>query len=464
MKLVLKRITTVLYQSDSILELELDPLSTSGVDYWSQEARIAKLSLVYSTSLKNILEGSLREVKAGFHTFIALIYHGSTLIFAGVIADGAYQVEYHTPSQKTIALEITCFMGLLLTLAEDRPFTLSQSSLNPVLTIPSLIGAVLFPASSEPDPESLTYTNADLNRLMLCVGPINFQYAHLYYNFDAWLPLRVIDHLLIDARSLWLFPPAYDFTSQVFGYICENQNLFLVFWEFYSKTRHGSRDQKFRYRKYHLNASTALLVESIDTSNTDPEIYLDHLPAPDVVQLSWGIGDYRIENHRALYSGPVSPDNIEVVPGTYNVKDLLGEFLRLANAVLFANNYSFQIHCRLDENVPSYNLTDPLQFEIQPADDILPELSPVAVASASLLSSISLHYKDILAKRPLEFSLKTHVLAPDFLAMNLASPFDLVFSALRFDSYFIVTSSVAFNPDSGEIDISGRGAVCASSF
>jgi len=151
MKLVLKRITTVLYQSDSILELELDPLSTSGVDYWSQEARIAKLSLVYSTSLKNILEGSLREVKAGFHTFIALIYHGSTLIFAGVIADGAYQVEYHTPSQKTIALEITCFMGLLLTLAEDRPFTLSQSSLNPVLTIPSLIGAVLFPASSEPD-------------------------------------------------------------------------------------------------------------------------------------------------------------------------------------------------------------------------------------------------------------------------------------------------------------------------
>lgn len=38
MKLIIKRITSILYQTDSLLELDLDPLSLSGIDYWSQEA------------------------------------------------------------------------------------------------------------------------------------------------------------------------------------------------------------------------------------------------------------------------------------------------------------------------------------------------------------------------------------------------------------------------------------------
>ncbi|MDD2505888.1 MAG: hypothetical protein PHO85_03995 [Candidatus Cloacimonetes bacterium] len=78
MKLIIKRITTTLYQTDSLLELELDPLSLSGVDYWNQEARSAKIKLLMDDTLQSILVGSLREIKAGFHTFAAFFYNESS--------------------------------------------------------------------------------------------------------------------------------------------------------------------------------------------------------------------------------------------------------------------------------------------------------------------------------------------------------------------------------------------------
>lgn len=460
MKLIIKRITTIIYQSDSLLELEIDPLSLSGIDYWSQEARSAKVTLLMDNTLQSILVGSLREVKAGFHTFIALVYHGTNLLYSGVVADGAHEVSYHTRSQKTVSLEITCFLGLLLKLAESRLFELKSSSVNPVACIPALIASVLYPSQDEPDPDD--FSNADILHLIHCVGPINYQYAHLTYNPDAWVPLSIIDHLLIDARSIRLFHPDYPFTSQVFGFVQEDLDIYLVYWEFYSKTGHGSWDQKFRYRKYHLDTTKVNLIESIDESNSEPGTHLIHPPAPDVAQFSWGIGSYKIHDHKALYSGPVSLDSVDVVPGSYNVKDLLGEFLRLANAVLIADRYSFQVKCRLDLDRPVFSLSDPISAEFQKADNSCPELSPVAVASLSVLNSITRHYKSVLSSRPLEFSIKTHVLAPDFTAMNLPNPLDLVFTALRFDSYTIVPSSVAFDPVSGEIDISGRGALCVS--
>jgi hypothetical protein len=59
MKLIIKRITSIIYQSDSLLELELDPLSLSGIDYWSQEARSAKIKLLMDDTLESILVGSL---------------------------------------------------------------------------------------------------------------------------------------------------------------------------------------------------------------------------------------------------------------------------------------------------------------------------------------------------------------------------------------------------------------------
>ncbi|MDI3504639.1 MAG: hypothetical protein PWP64_1575 [Candidatus Cloacimonadota bacterium] len=159
--LIIKRITTILYQSDSILELDLDPLSLSGIDYWSQEARSAKVKLLLDDSLQSILVGHLREIKAGFHTFKAFLYDdANTLIYTGVLPESAFSIEYLSLSAKTVELQLIDLLGLILQLAADRIISLPDQYLNPVSTIPSIIDSILRPLSLEPDAGS--YSNADV--------------------------------------------------------------------------------------------------------------------------------------------------------------------------------------------------------------------------------------------------------------------------------------------------------------
>lgn len=448
MKLIIKRITTIIYQSDSLLELELDPLSLSGIDYWSQEARSAKLKLLMDDTLQSILVGSLREIKAGFHTFSAFIYDdANTLIYTGVLPESSFSVEYLSLSAKTVELELLDYLGLILQLASDRLVTLTDQYINPVATIPSIIGSIIHPLAMNGEPDTDSYTNADVLRLILSVGPINYQYAHYSYDQSKWLPFTLVDHVLADSRTLKY--PGYMYNEEVFGFTNEGQDYFLVYWQACS-TRSWNH---FRWRKFILNNTSITPVESEDLHNIQVH---EFPPAPEVAQYIWGIGNYRIESGKAYYSGPGSLNSIEIVPGEYKAKDLLGELLRVSNAVLTVDNYSFYIKNRQDDELPVAYFADPIEFELDQADTSAPELTPVAVASQAVLDAISAYYKTTLEASPFEARLKTHLYSEDYASLALSHPYQLLNSTAVFDHYHIRPLQLSYDPISHEIEISGR--------
>ena len=448
MKLIIKRITTIIYQSDSLLELELDPLSLSGIDYWSQEARSAKLKLLMDDTLQSILVGSLREIKAGFHTFCAFIYDdANTLIYTGVLPESSFSVEYLSLSAKTVELELLDYLGLILQLASDRLINLTDLYINPVATIPSIIGFIIHPLAMNGEPDTDSYTNADVLRLILCIGPINYQYAHYSYNQAKWLPFNLVDHVLADSRTLKY--PGYMYNEEVFGFTNEGQDYFLVYWQACS-TRSWNH---FRWRKFILNNASITPVESEDLHNIQVH---EFPPAPEVAQYIWGIGNYRIESGKAYYSGPGSLNSIEIVPGEYKAKDLLGELLRVSNAVLTVDNYSFYIKNRQDDELPVLHFADPIEFELDTADTSAPELTPVAVASQAVLDAISKHYRSTLEASPFDARLNTHLYSEDYSSLGLSHPYELLNSIAVFDHYHIRPLQLSYDPISHEIEISGR--------
>lgn len=455
MKLILKRITSIIYRSESILELDLDPKSLSGIDYWSQEARSAKVKLLLDDALQSILQGSECEVKAGFHTLAAFIYdHQNRLLYTGVIPEAGFSIEYHSLIHKTVEIELLDHLGLILQLASDRLITITQAYLNPVTFIPAILAEILNPLSYEPDTEA--YTNADVLRLKLCLGPINYQYAHYSYDQNKWLPFDLVDHVLVDSRVLWFHHPSYAFTNQVFGFVSERQDIFLIYWEFTSRTGHGAWDQHFRFRKYRLNLAEIVLIEEIDEQNNEHGVQLSHYPAPQVQQTLAGIGSYRINQGVAYYSGPASFQRVEVVPAEYKARELLGEFLRIANATLTLENYSFHINNRLDEDLPAIILADPLETEINQADDSKPSLTAVAIASQAIIDAVCKHYETTLIQYPFEARIKTHQDSPEIKALSLINPYDLLNHFISFDGYRIMPLDVSWDINTGEIEISGR--------
>ncbi|HOG30660.1 MAG TPA: hypothetical protein PLM99_00560 [Candidatus Cloacimonadota bacterium] len=456
MKLIIKRITSIIYQSDSLLELELDPLSLSGIDYWSQEARSAKSKLLMDDTLESILVGSLREIKAGFHTFAAFIYDdANSLIYTGVLPESSFSVEYLSLSAKTVELELLDYLGLILQLASDRLVTLADQYINPVATIPSIIGSIIHPLAMNGEPDTDSYTNADVLRLILCIGPINYQYAHYSYNQAKWLPFTLVDHVLADRNNLKY--TGYMYNEEVFGFTNEGQDYFLVYWQACS-TRSWNH---FRWRKFALNNASITPVESEDLHNIQVEdlhnIQVHEFPpAPEVAQYIWGIGNYRIESGKAYYSGPGSLNSIEIVPGEYKAKDLLGELLRVANAVIIVENYSFHIKNRQDDELPVAYFADPIEFELDQADTSAPELTPVAVASQAILDAISSHYRATLEASPFDARLNTHLYSEDYSSLGLSHPYELLNSIVVFDHYHIRPLELSYDPISHSIEISGR--------
>ena len=89
-----------------IIDLTLDPISFSGIDYWCQEARSLKITLPFSDALKRILQGDLRTVKAGFHTFwVHLIDAAGATLYPGVLKEGDFALSYVSLDYQTVELE-----------------------------------------------------------------------------------------------------------------------------------------------------------------------------------------------------------------------------------------------------------------------------------------------------------------------------------------------------------------------
>jgi hypothetical protein len=457
MKLIIKRITTILYQTDSLLELELDPLSLSGIDYWSQEARSAKIKLLMDDTLESILVGSLREIKAGFHTFAAFIYDdANNLIYTGVLPESSFSVEYLSLSAKTVELELMDYLGLILQLASDRLVTLADQYINPVATIPSIIGSIIHPLAMNGEPDTDSYTNADVLRLILCIGPINYQYAHYSYNQAKWLPFTLVDHVLLDSSSIrYQSAPGSSHTIR-FGFEVSNQDIHLIFWQYSHRSGHNFF-QHLRYRKYLVTMGSISLVEENDVHNEGyyAEPWDDPTP-PDLLSQVSLAAEYRISGSIAYYSGPATLNSIEIVPGEYKAKDLLGELLRVSNAVITVDNYSFYIKNRQDDELPVLHFADPIEFELDQADTSDPELTPVAVASQAVLDAISKHYRLTLEASPFEARLNTHLYSEDYSSLGLSHPYELLNSIAVFDHYHIRPLELSYDPISHSIEISGR--------
>ncbi|MDD3536179.1 MAG: hypothetical protein PHC50_08555 [Candidatus Cloacimonetes bacterium] len=455
MKLILKRISTQIYRSDDLLELDLDALSLSGVDYWNQEVRCAKVKLLMDSGLEAILTGHLREIKAGFHTFAAFIYDdANTLLYTGVLPEASVSIEYLSLRAKTVELELMDYLGLVLELGADRIITLNESYINPVEIIPSIIGSILHPISFEPDTEA--YSNADILRLLLCVGPVNYQYAHYSYDQTKWLPFRLVDHLLLDSKSIQYQHPVPLSHSISFGFEVNDSAIYLIYWQFSQRTGRNFI-QHLRQRKYLVSAGNVSLVEETDEHNAGNNAEPWEIPeAPELLNMVSLSGEYHIAQGRAYYSGYTSLQSIEMVPGEYKAKDILGELLRISSAVLTVENYSFYIKNRQDDELPLAHFADPIEFELNPADTSAPELSAVAIASQAVIDAVNEHYRSILEASPFEARLKTHLYSQDISALGLSHPYALLNTIAVFDGYHIHPLQIAYDPITREIEISGR--------
>ncbi len=110
------RDSALLFQSSEIIAWSFDSLSLSGVDYWSQEARQASITVLYSPALQDILEGNLREIATGFHTLNFVVINGAQTLFAGVLEVGAFKVEYLSLTDKKVELNLLDYFGLPIAL------------------------------------------------------------------------------------------------------------------------------------------------------------------------------------------------------------------------------------------------------------------------------------------------------------------------------------------------------------
>ena len=457
MKLTLVRHSHIIYRTRNILELSLDPLSYSDIDYWSQSDRALKLKLLLDPALEDFLLGSLRELKAGFHTFTAYIQDfNDNIIYRGILPQGNLDISYLSNQQKTVELNLTDYMGLLLTLAKDRTYTLSGQFINPVEAIPPIIEEVLFPTTPEPDTES--YSNADVRYLCNALGPFNYRLAHAYYDQDKWTPFRLVDHVLLSIQELEFdnYPSFHN--TIIYGFQTEGQDAFFIYWQYVNMPARPFL-QHFRYRKYLLCTNGITLIEQTDLHNDDPDINLERPPAPNLTtSLIVGESEYRVKNKTLYYTGLVALDTVEFVPGDYKADALLGELLRVANAVLTVDLNDFKIINRQDDALPVANFADPLEFEINQSDSSAPQLTPVAIASQAILDAIAEHYKAVLDASPFEATLKTHLCAPDFQALSLSHPHDLLAYTIVFDNYRLRPLELSYDPVSQEIEISGRAS------
>ena len=447
LKLIIKRQSQNLYQTDVILDHDLDGISLSGIDYFSQEDRSCKLKLVYNDELQHLLDGDGKSVAAGFHCLVFYLFYKDSLIYTGVLKDGGYSIGYLNLSDKVAELELTDLLGLLLILSERREYELSAQFIDPISTISDIMTAVFNPMGNEIE----DYSNEDVRNLIQSLGSLNAQHAHLYYNYGGWQPVWLNNRLLLDARTLYYDNSAN--SNKRFGFIEEAGEYYLVYWEYFSRDI-GSVSEYFRWRKYRLLYAEIELVESIEAMNAEVVAGGYPYPIPGLLSpVTIGDGTYHTSSHRAYYSGPVAMNRVEVVPGWYKAKDLIGEYLRLGNAVIYASNYMFYIKNRIEEDRAILSIFDPLEAEITADVAEISEIRSVSAAEESLIDDCNRQYRQSIASMPFEARIVLHELLPE---MNGVDIDEMIWMNLDFDGWRIYSLGVSHDLKSGEIEITGR--------
>lgn len=453
-----------IYHTEEILELELDPLSYSGVDYWKQEARSCKIKLFYSSELRELLESSAESIKCGYFGYRWIVFCNNAQIFLGILPVSGLSVEYLSLTAKTLEVELIDCFGLLLQLAEERHYPLESGYLNPIAKLPEIMRHILHPDLSFQPPDTESYNNADVRALYDLFGAMNYQYAHYTYNFEQWLPYLVTDYFLLDSKTLHYGGSS---ATRFFGFQIIGNKLYLIYYEVIIATtlpNHIEYVADFIYRRYLVQNSYHLVLAQSISEHTlppgsDSYYIITPLPEPDVSSgMQVGDNNYYVLAGIAYFSGRIPLDSVEMVGGDYKAKDLLAEYLQIANAVmaLDALGYGFQVKNRFDGALPTLLLTDPIEFKLEATQGTKTDISAVALASQAIIDAVNQHYDALMEEFNYEAQIKLHILAADYISFNLQSPYDLINYNLLFDNYLISPGEIDYNYETGEINIKGR--------
>lgn len=451
MKLMIYQSNTPILEIADIIDLSLDPLSYSGIDYWCQEARTMKCTVPLTKPLKDLIIGAQKELKAGFHTFAtALIDDADDTIYIGALKDGDFSINYYSLTHQTIELEFIDFFGLILTLAADRLIYIESETINPIDFISTIISNIINPTDHEPDTE--LYTNQDVTDLISKLT-IDLIPVISTYNPALWQPYEFIDHLVKDRRQLNRKGTIW--TDTEFGLILENDHPHLVFWQL-SQT--VSLAFCFDYYKYRLHADYAELIDSLSERSNIPIGINSPIPSrPNTINaINTDQGNYYIKNKRAYYTGSASIDHILVIPSEYKANDILAEFLKITNAIISITNNNITVKNRFDTELPIITINDPIETDISQADSDVPSLSAVAVAHQTAIDTTIDHYKIILSDYPHEVRLTTHINSPDYKNLAPNTPYDLINHRISFDGYTIIPHEIEYDPITHQITITGR--------
>lgn len=433
-----------LYRSSELIELDLDGIRYSGVEYYSQEARELKLSLLYDVALQEILEGSGRMVLAGWHAVVLRLLKDGAFIWQGMIKDGAFSLEWLGAGEKLCELRSIDMLGWILDLADKVDYRLEGSYINPAKKVCEIISAVLAPSH---DPQGIAA--AELLSLYQAVGPLNWQFAWLDYDYNRLLPYHLFRHQLVNRNDHQIASGGWNVNDRRFGYYYEGNDLRLIFWQRCIR-RHPYREA-FRQRIWSLQEGSVQLIDSLDLSS-ELEGELSIPPCPALAQLVWGIGNYSLEGSLALYSGPGSLRSVEIVPGDYKARDLIGEYLRLLNAVLVNDTYHFHIRNRVDSDSPVQAIFDALEANLSDGSGSPTEVSCTSLASQAIVDGVNAYYRDLMRQYPHELELKSH----DLLLPG-TSDTELLGQRLSFEGYEMLPGELSRDYETGELVIRGRG-------
>lgn len=457
-----------LYQSSEIIDWSFDSLSLSGVDYWSQEARQAKLTLLYDFSLFDLLEGQSREVSAGFHTLNFRLIHNSQLLFAGVLPEGSFTVDYLSLADKKVELNLLDYFGLLVRLSEDREHQIS-SLVHPINELRYIL-TTCFTAQTEDERNS--NSPASVLRLNQALG-IPFGLSTQEYNPGSWLPWAVQNYEIYNATSDYLHTGSDSNTVRFFGLILLSGQLCVYLWQHWSYYGQplvyngvsSSFIDVFRLRIYRIDYRSALtLIDSSDQVSYNRSQPLSP-PAPlPVLDAYHGTSDYVVSGLSILFSGYPGMSTLETVPGWYKCKDLLAEYLRLSFAVLLFVPGGFILRNRLDDFLPVFHLPDPLSASLEEIDSSdKPSSSPVSIASLALIEAVDRYYASFLSSRGLIHEAEIKLVDSQLSSLQSLSgtdvppsnPYDLISCRLFFDNRLIYPKEVDYNLTTGEISYRG---------
>lgn len=434
-----------LFRSSDLLELDIDGIRYSGVEYYSQEAREMSLSLLYTEDLQNILEGSGRMILAGWHALVIRLFSKGAMIWQGLIKDGSFSLKWLGAGKKLCEMKSVDMLGWILELSEGLDYRLEGRYIDPAKKVCEIISAILAPTYDRDG-----YPAADVMALYQAVGPLNWQFAWADFDYSRWLPYSLYHHELVDWREYWIQEGgAWITNDRRFGYFYDGSDLRLIFWQRCVKRR-DYREQ-FRRRIWSLEGGAIQLIDSLDLGST-VEGELQIPPCPTLSQNLEETGTYWIEYGVAIYSGPGSLRSVEIVEGDYPARDLLAEYLRLLNALIVNETYNFHIRNRIGGEDSAKAIFGVLEAELSEGGASPAEISCVSLASQAIVDGVNTHYKELLRQYPHELQIKLHASQLEGVEID-----ELMQNRLSFDGYEMLPAELSRDYISGELEIRGRG-------